>query len=315
MIRPLCISLFALTALACGSEGGRRGDDAGTTPGRGNADEAESGGDCIEQVSPLVADESALGRQAQQLLALATGERSAELTWRGGDGSTTRLTLQLSDAKAQQVDSRVNPEARGEIERDCADRVRILAKGVLRTADGRLDETISEIAFNAIEQDGLSAWFSHKRADLRGTYAEHATAPRGELSSIYFALELKADTFAGSLSEEFTTSDSVGLGASVAQWSATLPMPDAATPSSDDAGRSDAGSVDAGRLDAGEPKDPDAGASDAGRADASSLRGCYGDGECASLPGTKCSAVTECLSPPGCGGAQACPAVCYGYCK
>lgn len=40
--------------------------------------------------------------------------------------------------------------------------------------------------------------------------------------------------------------------------------------------------------------------------------GCYGDQDCGA--GYDCTADTECLSPPGCGGDQACPAVCYGRC-
>jgi predicted small lipoprotein YifL len=105
---------------------------------------------------------------------------------------------------------------------------------------------------------------------------------------------------------------SCGPGAEGIEFAACWPTAPASTTSTGDCGG--LGALDCSRHDNCAAVHADAdGAIGAFTTCTLEALGCYGDGECAL--DRHCTAVDECLPPPGCDGGDDCLAVCWGMCE
>ena len=102
-------------------------------------------GACLETLKPY--DRRTRPPELQEVEGALRGQRKAPLTW--ADGSTTEVQLEFVGIEQYLVESTVNPEFPLDIPVTCEDHVRAIATGRLTSSDGRLDETLAAMTFDA----------------------------------------------------------------------------------------------------------------------------------------------------------------------
>lgn len=174
----------------------------------------ETPAECLESVSRIEASETTKLEQAGALMQLVAGERTASLSWR--DGTATTVTLTTSNVEARWVDSRRNPDYHNDLGFECLDRVRLTADATLQTADGRLRESLSRVAFDARQEGGLEALLHRSAGKLQGQYVPQAA--EGKLKGLNISVLLEPANFSGQVSEERESGGDRTDSAAIGSW-------------------------------------------------------------------------------------------------
>jgi len=110
-----------------------------------------------------------LGFSADEALQYVLGENSSRLTW--STGAETRIRVQVSDARAYVIQSRINPAwdvSQGS--RYCVNRMQIEARVVLTSDDGQLNEATDHLLLTTNGADEVYGGFVVQGDQLGGSY-------------------------------------------------------------------------------------------------------------------------------------------------
>lgn len=167
---------FASALLACSSDqtelrvGAPRADGGSANTGSGEAT-AGMMPDCLESVEPFTtAHEAELAIDLAPLRTAAEAEHEVPLRWRAG--GEVELRFRLERPSYLLVRSRENPAVGRHEFSNCSDHLRIEARALLQTNDGKLDETLTALKLRADPRATAARGVAgFDRAALRGSYA------------------------------------------------------------------------------------------------------------------------------------------------
>lgn len=162
-------------------------------------------GSCTETRTAIgLPEQTALGLSPEQLLPLAAGTHTRQLTWSHGASTEITLAVDASNVSAEFVLSERDPTVGVVPELGCDDAIDLVVAATLATSDGRLDEKWTSVTLTFRPREELApdggwtdAWLDGSRklesGAIGGSY-EPSAPPESCLLEAIVAVHLKSGT-------------------------------------------------------------------------------------------------------------------------
>ena len=130
---------------------------AGCSPSPKSEEAPGDHGSCTETRTPVgLTEQTALGLSPDQLLPLAAGTHTRQLTWSNGASTEITLAVDASKVSAEFVLSERDPAVGVVPELGCDDAIELVVAATLATSDGRLDEKWTSVTLTFRPREELT---------------------------------------------------------------------------------------------------------------------------------------------------------------